>query len=847
MLGGPRVLGVGRLGLAGGLVAAIAGVTFATGYTSTRALAKDDSAWLRKGVTIAHINGPSARYDAVVADGTNAVASSPSDPLDVVQEPNGQVYTADPVTHRVFRVDLNTMAPQPGPAGTAVLASGSSVYVVDGAARTVTAVNPQTLAPGRSISLPAPVASSSIASDGTVYVGETNGAVSSVRDGQVHTVDLGRPGEAMTVTVVGGQPAAVDAAAGMVYAVGQSQPPMPLPGSPGSAVEVAANQPAGPLWLVRAGRLVGLDLSSGRSRTAVLAGSDAYEAPVANGGRVYVPDRSASAVAVFDASALAPVDTIPVPRGTPGQDQIEVVVNDGRVWIDNPTSRDGKVVNPDGSVQTIDKGSGDQVTDPNAPSTSAPAPAPEPLSTPVTVPVPTPVPVPSVAAAAAPAPLSTPAASPVTRGRPYSTAPPAPTVTPPASLNVPVSPDGGGSLPVPAANVPPQSPAPPDGGTAPPATTTPPASTGTTTTTTSPPLSPSPPRPSPPPTVRIPSDLVGQTAEAAQAELRTLGLNGVVTYVAHAAPSGKPDIVAAVSPSGGSVNPGSQVVLDVDELAVPAVPAGASFQTYCATVDAEGFSCNPANLGQGPAGSIPGAVVHVSPSPGTLERPQTPIGVGYYSSAGAPPPGAPPPPPPPPTAPSCVGLTVAQCQARMPAGLVLVPTAQAHPSVGCDLIFSSSQTGTTVSVSYNSYCAKPFGEWHDTSSAAPNIWYLGFSPPTAPGSWAEQSVVGYAYPLSAGTCPKAGTTAVYEYEYPPAGTVHSYHYYFTATPAAPTGGWRLVGAIACVYSPTAARPANAVAVYAHLTNPGAIPQDWSWELVAGTGTPLVWYQPVAGQ
>ncbi|MGI8752091.1 MAG: hypothetical protein ACR2MN_07225 [Acidimicrobiales bacterium] len=103
-----------------GLVVVIVGaVTFATGYTTTRALTGDDSAWLRKGVTIAHINGPSARFDAAVSDQPLRLASSASDPVQVVQDPDGQVYTADRATRKIFRMDLATMTPLPGPSGPA--------------------------------------------------------------------------------------------------------------------------------------------------------------------------------------------------------------------------------------------------------------------------------------------------------------------------------------------------------------------------------------------------------------------------------------------------------------------------------------------------------------------------------------------------------------------------------------------------------------------------------------------------------------------------------------------------------------------------------------------------------
>src|SRR5580704_4302876 len=102
--GSLRGFGYGRMSLVGLLLVAILAAAFGTGYRATRSLTNDQSAWLRKGVTIAHVNGPAGRDDAVVADQPVALAHAVSDQLEVVQEPDGEVYTADPVTHRVFRI-----------------------------------------------------------------------------------------------------------------------------------------------------------------------------------------------------------------------------------------------------------------------------------------------------------------------------------------------------------------------------------------------------------------------------------------------------------------------------------------------------------------------------------------------------------------------------------------------------------------------------------------------------------------------------------------------------------------------------------------------------------------------
>ncbi|MGH8919144.1 MAG: hypothetical protein ACRD0H_12600, partial [Actinomycetes bacterium] len=160
---------LGGAGLAGVIVAAAVAVAFGTGFTVTKTLTNDGSAWMRKGDTIVHVNGPSARFDAVVGDRPMALAASARDQLEVVQSPDGQVYTADPATHRVFKVDLGTMTPQPGPAGSAVLANGAKAYVVDRRNGTDTPVVPKTLAPGPALRVPGAIASQAIGPDGVAY------------------------------------------------------------------------------------------------------------------------------------------------------------------------------------------------------------------------------------------------------------------------------------------------------------------------------------------------------------------------------------------------------------------------------------------------------------------------------------------------------------------------------------------------------------------------------------------------------------------------------------------------------------------------------------------------------
>ena len=368
-----------RLTVAAFVVGAVALVGFGTGYRATRALTNDDSAWLRKGDTIVHINGPSARYDAVVADKPVPVAASASDPLEVVQEPDGQVYTADPLTHRVYQIDLDGMTPVPGPNGTSVLAAGNVAYIVDRGNRTLTSVNPRTMAPGATIRIPGEMTGQAIAPSGTAYVGEADGTVTTVTAGKAVTVPVAPRRSALEVTVVGSEPVAVDVTDGRLYPLTPAGRPtlsITIPGGAGQPYQVPTSLPGQEVWLVRGSQLIGIDLATDQAEAASLPSGDTFGSPVVNAGRVFVPDDTAGQVLEFEASGLAALPRIPVPAGASGVRDIEAFARDGEVWVDNPSSEDAAVVNAGGAITTIDKGTGNQVVNPLVPAPHRPTAAP---------------------------------------------------------------------------------------------------------------------------------------------------------------------------------------------------------------------------------------------------------------------------------------------------------------------------------------------------------------------------------------------------------------------------------------------------------------------------------------
>lgn len=811
----------GRIAVAVALLVGVLLATTATAYQSTRLLSGDQSAWLQKGRTIAQINGPSARYEATAADQPMSVAGDASDFLQIVQEANGQVYTVDPRTHRVFRLDLSTMTPTPGPPGTSIIAAGAHVFILDNPRHTLTPANARTLAPGKAIRVPGPVASSAITSNGTVYLGGTNGKVYVVKRGKLTTTTLTSHQGPVDVSVLGGEPVAVMPSTGGLYNLGSSHPaPVPLPGNPGAPVALSGSQPTGPLWLVRGNLLLGADVGTGQVQQVPLPAGDTYGDPVTNAGKVYVPDTTAGKVYVFDASTLAPQAAVPVPAGTPGDHDIETVVRDGDLWVDNPTSERGKLVAPDGRVTTIDKGTGDGVVDPQAPpTTTAPAPAPTPVPSPAPSPAPFPVPAPTGPAAPVPTPTGTgPVSLPALPGNLSPGSPPGIT----------------GPLPSPPTPSP----------TSPPSTPTPP------------------PNPSAG-TAAVP-DTNGDTTTAACAALTSAGLqcNPSVNYVATPAPSGKPSIVVGSTPApGAKVAKNTAVQLTEDEVAVPAPSSGEGYTTYCPTVDNDQFTCQPVAGGQGPVGSSPGQVASVSPSPGTLAPPGTPIKVTYYQSAAVPTVAVP----------NCQGLSPAACQSRAPAGLTVVPQSQSvAEAIACNTVYAQSQTagtqvqaGTTMAVQYDPVCSQTLYEYQYTGAVSGNTTHpyvhdLTFSatPPGTAGNW-SQSAGARAYQPVNGACSgagaKAGTQPLWEWTYKDS-TGFDHYYFNDITPGPP--GWTQGPVIACIFPRLGGQPpGSATPVYAnYLGNPQNVPTtsyynvptaDDSWTAGgSGSGTSyMAWYQP----
>ncbi|MCL2396073.1 MAG: hypothetical protein FWC87_15490, partial [Acidimicrobiaceae bacterium] len=613
---------------------------------TTKALATDDSAWLQKGDTIVHVNGPSGRFDAVVADEPTALAGSVRDRLEIVQGPNSQVFAADPTTHKIFRIDLSTMAPQTlSAAGTDVLAAGSSHFVVNATKGTVTSFNPNTLALSQPVNVPGGVASDAITQSGVVYIGSNDGTVTVIDHGKATTTRVAPNGHPIEVSVVGNEPIAIDSTTGELRDLGSNgapEQPVTLPGQPKATVQVAPSLAGNTAWLIHGTQLVEVNPNTGNSDRTMLPAPDTFGAPLANAGNGYVADDSTGQVLVYD-STLHVTQRVSVPTGLPGDTDVQIVVKDGNVWADNPTSSEATVIHPNGTTQIVNKGTGNGVYVPRPGHKQA-------------------------------QPRTGPAAG-VDPGSPQAeTNQPSPTgTTPQAGVNQPSSSDSQGASP-PASQAPPLSPtapfvpptqtpaapvvaSPPVAPAVPPVATpapvnlpvvanapvtshpTPPSPASTTTTTS--------PRSGSPTTVAnvvVPKGLVGKSVAVACQAIVAAKLNCAQKDLGQA-PAGKaPNVVTAVPEQGRTVPENASVEVDFYStgapITIPAFSKGESAQTYCSKIPS-GLTCTPNDKGQG---NPKGQVFQTEPAVGTTVAYGSTVLADYYSSSKpifVPTPGAP--------------------------------------------------------------------------------------------------------------------------------------------------------------------------------------------------------------
>lgn len=624
----------GRIALAGVLVGGVAVVAFGTGFTTAKVLSPSDTVWMQKGYTITEINAPARHYEATVPDTPTKLAAKVQDPLQIVQNPGSpnKVIAVDPNTKKVYQIDPSTDVPQALPGqGTDVLANGGVYYVADRANSTLRLFNQQTGDFGAPITVPGGIASATITSKGVVYIGSDNGSVTTIDNGTPHTQSVGKNGDEIEVSIVGNQPIAIDQDAAQLHYLGPNAPTnnvVTLQAKPGSTVQVAPTVTGKDALFIEGNDIVAVSPTPGiPPYEAPLPSGDIFGSPIANDGKYYVADDTTNQVLVYD-GALHLLNRIAVPRGATGPTDIQLIVKDGAVWANNPSSSEATVIQPDGKSQTVQKGTGDGVVTPGqakaathrsvsalaggagAGAASAPAPAPKTgkpkLSAPPASTSPT--------ATLPPQPkLSLPPASP-----PPPTAPPHVTIptTPPPTFPKPTLP-------------PPTAPPVPD-------QTTPPHPGGPDT---SPTLPSTPPQPSvtTPKMVTVPTGLEGQDPTAACKSLDALGLHCDAVPKGQAPKGTAPNQVTKVQDEGKSVPVGTSIEVDYyatgAPVTVPAFTKGEDPDTYCENINdtyKDALTCTTSDLGKG---NPEGVVVSTSPAAGTTQPYGTKVVAQYHSSS----------------------------------------------------------------------------------------------------------------------------------------------------------------------------------------------------------------------
>ncbi|OAA28490.1 hypothetical protein UG55_10052 [Frankia sp. EI5c] len=424
----------------------------------------DGGSWLwstAKG-WVTHVNGPSGKPDFNVE-----LAASRGHPVELTQD-GVSVLVTDLETGEVSRIDPATMELVSRSFGESaavrVVALGDLAYVIETDTGVVTRIDPRTLdIIGERIHLDAPVTGAGLDADGVLWVAVArSGELIAVRDGRrLLAVPVSAPGSALTMTVAGGRPVAVDATTPALLPVASAGAdqvesraadrsvalPPPAGGNHRLTVAPTIDGRVVPVLVEDTAVVLLVDLDANDGDASVdrveLAGqqpSADLGAPVIAAGRVYVPDNQAGRVLVYDRAAGRFEEPIQL-AGGPGM--LTLFVRNGTVWMNDAAGTNAVAVDSDGRRHRVDKYAPDAVVpvvDKSVP--APPPPVPEPSATrrrpspperssrpPATAPVPGPQPAPL------PGPTST-APPPALPLPSRTTAPPAttpPTTTPPTT------------------------------------------------------------------------------------------------------------------------------------------------------------------------------------------------------------------------------------------------------------------------------------------------------------------------------------------------------------------------------------------------------------------------------
>jgi hypothetical protein len=283
------------------------------------------------------------------------------DGVPFVADDSGRLVSIDPsqlvVTKGVAQLPSND---------TELVSGGGRLYAVDKLAGTVTELSLSTLkAVAPVVTLGGTLLSAVADDDGSLWVASSTGEVSVVAQGRVKSTERVKSGGAdLQLAIVDGTVLAVDAgtdsATVTVLSGDERGRTHTVPLAPGDvhAPERVIDALVLPV-LSGDAVLAILDVGSGEVRRTDI-GIDDHDLgePAATANRVYVPDYTNGQLLVIDLTTGKVLDTV---RVTGRQGEFEVVVEGGRVYINDPNSERAWTIDSAGNVTETKK------YDPNAP------------------------------------------------------------------------------------------------------------------------------------------------------------------------------------------------------------------------------------------------------------------------------------------------------------------------------------------------------------------------------------------------------------------------------------------------------------------------------------------------
>lgn len=345
-----------------------AAVLFGVGMASAKYHLSDIGGWLasdKKGEVV-HVNGLTGKVDGKVE-----IAGANGHILEVIQQ-GGAVLLLDKTTGVVSRIDpaqLNTVqgATFQGAQGMQVVEGTSVAYALSPSRGTVQQLDPMSLASiGGSVALTAPLSTNNAVDAESalwVPVPAVGQAADKPNGQQVKGVPIGKDGDVLTLTMAAGAPVVTDSttAQSVIVGPGGSKMKVNLPpavsqtGRVGVLAPVETDGLLVPLLNSQTGSLTILDAATGSVSSAgiSLPPNHTFAPPQMLGERVYIPDRTAGQLVVWNSASHAMESSVNL-TGRPDP-TMDVFVKGGLLWANDPEGNKALVINSTGQATPISK------------------------------------------------------------------------------------------------------------------------------------------------------------------------------------------------------------------------------------------------------------------------------------------------------------------------------------------------------------------------------------------------------------------------------------------------------------------------------------------------------------